>query len=175
MNEAFTEQPDGRLVAGGPSPSPKRRRPPRLNPVAVLAGVAVLIGLLVTGRAVLGGDETPAGPPAVAPPPATSHGVTQAQVDKLGDSIQARYQSGDTEVAQALLDNFMRMHPECVAAVVPGGEGKLSDVRGTSSEAATDLLATAPHPDAYVTVITVKQDGGGVKAAVLGISCEEGE
>ena len=149
-----------------------RGGPSWLVPLAVAlliaAGVASLFGLYLLTRNA-GGEETSRPDPTGID---FSDGVTQAQVDKLGDSIQARYESGDTEVAQSLLDNFMTAHPECVSAVIAGGEGKPLAVAKESEQAAEYLKSTAPHPNAYTTVITVPRDEGGVKAAVLGISCE---
>jgi ABC-type phosphate transport system substrate-binding protein len=158
-------------------------RPPERKSRAglfILAGSIIgLAALSLTGTVITRGEGSApaatAGPPVVASPfpsPAPgSFGITQAQVDKLGDSIQARYRSGDTEVAQALLDNFMDAHPECVSAVMAGGEGPRREVAKESAEVAEYLLSTAPHPNNYATVITVPSDEG-VKAAVLGVSCE---
>ena len=175
MSDEYVEQPDGRMVAGPTLPRfhpPVRRGPPAYVFVLPLLAFFVGVGLYVF---VLGGEEAgPARAPQPQPsPPAFSEGITQAQLDRLGESIGARYQTGDTEVAQALLDNFMDAHPECVSAVMAGGEGKMREVLRRSEQVAAQLRGTAPHPAVYTTVITVKNDGV-VKAAVLGVSCEGG-
>lgn len=148
----------------------RKRTPPPIIWLLIAVGVAVgsIFGLYSLTRDAEREETSRPDPTGID----FSDGVTQAQVDKLGDSIQARYESGDTEVAQSLLDNFMNAHPECVSAVIAGGEGKPLAVAKESEQAAEYLKSTAPHPNAYTTVITVPRDEGGVKAAVLGISCE---
>jgi hypothetical protein len=140
--------------------------------VIVLGLLTVAVGSFALTRG--GEDRAPVTP---SPRPSPSLGITQAQLDKLGDSIEARYRSGDTEVAQALLDNFMDAHPECVSAVMGAGEGPLRTVLAQAESVSEQLEQTAPYPNAYTTtiIVPVSEEGSPVvRGAVLGVSCREG-
>jgi hypothetical protein len=154
------------------APPERRRRGGLLVPI-----VAGLLVMAISGFLLSRGEGGKTGPTvSVQPEPtsAPSYGITQTQLDRLGDSISARYRSGDTEVAQALLDNFMDAHPECVSAVMAAGEGKMRDVVKSYETVADYLRSTAPYPNSYTTLVTNREDGV-VRGAALGVSCKEGE
>lgn len=156
-----------------PPPPKPRRKPASPAQVFVRLGIAVVaVAVLVTGGSMLvggdneGGTKAPASPQASPPRTiAPSTGITQAQLNRLGASIEARYEAGDDEVAQALLDDFMAAHPECVPAIL--GASGLKEAKVL----AKGLVETAPHPQAYATIIAVRRDGE-LRVAVLGVSCD---